>query len=521
MPTATMRRSSVRLFVLFTLIVGALGFAPAAPAQPETTPSATSTGVGFSGSDMIEPRHESPGGCSAFTEGGAGNGGGMDAFLEVTQVQVRRGDTNALIGNYTLPSFTADISEGDKVKVTQMKLTNTSGCDVSNATLTVAVYQDGSGWPGTAVASQQVATGVSIASGGAAQFFVPNFSFIVGPTTHDVGDDLFFGSDPAGEQFAILGIVDAGYDPGTGLPDTNFCGAAGSLHNGDIDGTGCSVFVNMFTVHDPAITVNKLAFKWNGKSPKVYESNGQVKVHGTFYVDGESIVEPGKTIYYLYQVINFGPINDLTADTLLDDKCSPITQATDGGLVGDDNLDSELDVGEAWYFLCHTSYTLPVDQPSMIVQNNASFVFADRNGNLTDTAGDDFTVIIGYTCFGKLATIVGTNGSDTLDGTSGKDVIQALGGNDTIDGKGGGDRICAGSGADVVNGGGGKDKISGQGGDDVLYGDGKADVIKGGGGGDLMYGGKGADTLTGNSGIDTANGGPGADTCSAEFTNSC
>ena len=42
-----------------------------------------------------------------------------------------------------------------------------------------------------------------------------------------------------------------------------------------------------------------------------------------------------------------------------------------------------------------------------------------------------------YTCNGKAATIVGTNGADDLRGTSGRDVIVGLGGNDEIDGFGG------------------------------------------------------------------------------------
>ncbi len=513
--THRIRRDSTRLFVLVAMVATTLGFAPTAPAQDDAS-GASVVSVASSAYDMVQPRHESPGGCNS----GGGANGGMGAFLQVTKVKVRRGDTNALIGSFTLPSFTSDISEGDKVVVTEMKLTNPSGCDVSNATLTVAVYQDGSGYPGTAVASQQVATGVSISSGGAAQFFAPNFSFFVGATTHDVGDEFLGGGDPAGEQFAIVGIVDAGYDPGAGLHDMDFCGAAGSLHNGTIDGSGCSVFANLFTVNDPAITVDKKAFKWNKVNPKVFVSNGQVKIHGKFYVDGESIVAPGKTVYYLYQVINIGPINDLVPGLLADDQCSPISQATDGTLIGDDNNDGELDVGEAWYFLCHRSYTL-TGVPSMVVQNNASFIFEDRNGNETDTAADDFTIIIGYTCFGKLATIVGTNGPEVLNGTPGKDVIYARNGNDVINGGGGGDRICAGGGDDEVHGGGGKDKINGQAGDDTLNGDGKGDTIKGGGGDDILNGGKGGDKLTGNGGFDTANGGAGADTCNAEVMNSC
>src|SRR5207249_11458563 len=44
-------------------------------------------------------------------------------------------------------------------------------------------------------------------------------------------------------------------------------------------------------------------------------------------------------------------------------------------------------------------------------------------------------------CFGKPATILGTEGDDNLTGTAGADVIIGLGGNDTINGAGGGDLI--------------------------------------------------------------------------------
>jgi hypothetical protein len=53
------------------------------------------------------------------------------------------------------------------------------------------------------------------------------------------------------------------------------------------------------------------------------------------------------------------------------------------------------------------------------------------------------------TCFGKTATIVGTDHPDKISGTRGKDVIAAQGGNDLIEAKGhradhGKDVICGG-----------------------------------------------------------------------------
>jgi Ca2+-binding RTX toxin-like protein len=90
-------------------------------------------------------------------------------------------------------------------------------------------------------------------------------------------------------------------------------------------------------------------------------------------------------------------------------------------------------------------------------------------------------------CFGKPATIVGTEGNDTLTGTPGPDVIHGKDGRDFIDGLGGNDRICGGdnpqpgddyeelrggAGNDLINGGLGKhlEQIEGGPGHDLLRG---------------------------------------------------
>ncbi len=74
------------------------------------------------------------------------------------------------------------------------------------------------------------------------------------------------------------------------------------------------------------------------------------------------------------------------------------------------------------------------------------------------------------TCDGAVATIVGTDGDDTLNGTTGADVIVGLGGNDTIGGNLGDDVICGGTGADTLSGHGDDDRIFGQQGEDWLDG---------------------------------------------------
>lgn len=83
-------------------------------------------------------------------------------------------------------------------------------------------------------------------------------------------------------------------------------------------------------------------------------------------------------------------------------------------------------------------------------------------------------------CFGKKATIVGTNGPDELRGTPGADVIVAKGGGDEVWGHGGNDRICLGGGVDFASAGSGDDRIAGGRGVDFLEGGPGDDLINGG-----------------------------------------
>ena len=114
-----------------------------------------------------------------------------------------------------------------------------------------------------------------------------------------------------------------------------------------------------------------------------------------------------------------------------------------------------------------------------------------------------------FTCNGLAATIVGTEGRDSIEGTSGPDVIVALGGSDRIRGLGGDDVICAGAGRDRVWAGAGDDRVEGGPGRDRLLGQ---------SGDDLVLGGSGRDAVKGGPGIDIVNGGVSTDTCLAGET---
>jgi Ca2+-binding RTX toxin-like protein len=84
-------------------------------------------------------------------------------------------------------------------------------------------------------------------------------------------------------------------------------------------------------------------------------------------------------------------------------------------------------------------------------------------------------------CDGRRATVVGTNGDDTLTGTRGRDVIAALGGNDVVYGLGQDDLICGDGGDDWIWAGAGNDSIFGGDGNDFLVGGAGDDTMDGGG----------------------------------------
>ena len=115
------------------------------------------------------------------------------------------------------------------------------------------------------------------------------------------------------------------------------------------------------------------------------------------------------------------------------------------------------------------------------------------------------------TCFGRVATIVGTSAAETINGTPGDDVIVGLGGADRINGGGGNDIICGDSGNDVIFGGSGNDVLLGGGGADRLLGQAGNDRADGGSGNDTLEGNAGSDRLRGRAGDDRIDGGAGID----------
>ena len=108
----------------------------------------------------------------------------------------------------------------------------------------------------------------------------------------------------------------------------------------------------------------------------------------------------------------------------------------------------------------------------------------------------------GNLCNGLVATVSGTDASETLVGTGGNDVIVGFGGDDVIEGRGGSDVICAGY---------GNDTIRGEAGDDAIHAGPGKDEVRGGAGNDTLFGDLGNDMIFGGEGTDVIRGGPGAD----------
>ena len=102
-----------------------------------------------------------------------------------------------------------------------------------------------------------------------------------------------------------------------------------------------------------------------------------------------------------------------------------------------------------------------------------------------------------------MATLIGTNGNDTLYGVVDESNL--------ISGRDGDDYLIGGNLADTIYGGNGNDVILGMDGNDLLMGDTGNDILEGGDGRDRLYAGDGNDSLCGGTGNDYLDAGTGDD----------
>ena len=118
-------------------------------------------------------------------------------------------------------------------------------------------------------------------------------------------------------------------------------------------------------------------------------------------------------------------------------------------------------------------------------------------------------------CFGRAATIVGTDGRDEITVRSGTEVIVGLGGNDLIRvGRAGDFYVCAGGGEDTVITGRARNHVRGGGGNDRLISRTDYEELPA----NRFFGGSGDDRLVGSSGRDHMIPGPGNDYITDEGT---
>ena len=135
-----------------------------------------------------------------------------------------------------------------------------------------------------------------------------------------------------------------------------------------------------------------------------------------------------------------------------------------------------------------------------------TFTYRASDGQTTSNVAT-VTITVRAGCGGMPATVVGTQGNNTLRGTGGNDVIVGLGGNDQIEPGSGNDIVCGGSGNDTVEAGSGNDRIFGGTGNDDLSGGSGDDRLEGQAGADRLDGGSDRDTLLGAAGADKLYGG--------------
>ena len=109
-------------------------------------------------------------------------------------------------------------------------------------------------------------------------------------------------------------------------------------------------------------------------------------------------------------------------------------------------------------------------------------------------------------------TVLGTDGTDTIEVSEGVRFVSGEAGDDTITGGTGRDLMRGGSGGGTIHGNEGNDVIRGDSGDDTIHCGDDNDLILGDTGNDTLYADAGDDFLIGGAGDDSLTGGTGADT---------
>ncbi len=232
-------------------------------------------------------------------------------------------------------------------------------------------------------------------------------------------------------------------------------------------------------------------------------------------LDSVDPVATGATLTYTIEVRNAGPAT--ATDVAMTDNLpggTTVVSATPAG--GSCNPNPHKVVCELASLAVDASWSISIDavvnKKRGSITNAASVQSALPDPRPGNNSQSQTTAIAAPPdppdCEGTDATVVGTDGNDTLTGTDHRDVVAALAGDDAVAGLAGNDLIC---------GGAGDDDLRGMADVDVLRGKSGGDAVRGGNGGDDVGGGSGRDRLFGGLRPDLLRGGPGRDRCLGGF----
>jgi uncharacterized repeat protein (TIGR01451 family) len=177
----------------------------------------------------------------------------------------------------------------------------------------------------------------------------------------------------------------------------------------------------------------------------------------------------GRNLTYTINVTNNGPLgtSEVTVTDTLPAGASFVSilpsQGSCNGPVSVTCSVGDLEPGES------ATVTIVVTPTSAGALSNTASVTSNRiDTNLANNSDTETTTITPQVFVGGVAaTIVGTEGNDTISGVGGNDVIDGGPGSDVIKGGAGRDTLMGGSGNDKLNGGSGADRCKGGSGRDT------------------------------------------------------
>ena len=220
--------------------------------------------------------------------------------------------------------------------------------------------------------------------------------------------------------------------------------------------------------------------------------------YGTFTVGSWATFSNG-----LLTVTGSAPTNDIEVTSGVSGLTASLDQVNDGPIAGVTGISVSAGGGEGVVGL------LSVPTPATVIATNGfDTLYGSDGGDSIRAHGiDNF--------------ITGGAGSDTIVGPGGSDTLFASGsGNDFLKAKNTDNKLRGGTGGnDTLIGGSGGDTLKGHGGNNSIVAGSGAELIHGFAGNNTIVGGSGPDTITGNNGNNTITAGSGGGEIVAGFDN--